>query len=116
MKKISSIACVAVALGLIGASPAFAADESDNVDTQTIQVFYPDLNLARNKDAHLLFMRLQNAAADVCGDSFDAATLSERMQVEQCQQDAIANAVVKVNEPLLTAVYDKHYDARRGQG
>ncbi len=115
MKKISGIACVAVCLGLIGVGPAFAADEGDNVETQTVQVFYSDLNLAQNKDAHILFMRLQNAAADICGDTFDAPELSARLEVEQCQKDAIANAVVKVNEPLLTAVYDKHYEARRGQ-
>ena len=115
--KISRIACVAVSLGLIGVGPAFAADadDGDNFETQTINVFYPDLDLAKNKDARVLFMRLKNAAQDVCGDTFDAPYLSERVEVEQCQKDAIATAVVKINQPLLTAVYDKHYDVRRGQ-
>ena len=116
--KITRIACVAVSLGLIGGGSAFAADEGANddyVQTQTINIFYPDLDLAKNKDAKVLFMRLENAAKDICGDSFDTPYLSERTSVEQCQKNAIANAVVKINQPLLTAVYDKHYEIRRGQ-
>ena len=112
--KISRIACVAVSLGLIGVGPAFA-DESGNVETQTVQVFYPDLDLSKTKDTKILFIRLKNAAQDVCGDTFDAPFLDERDRVEACQQSAIANAVVKINQPLLTALYDRHYDIRRGQ-
>ncbi len=121
--KISRMACVAVSLGLLGAGPAFAADENvsradsaDYVATETINVLYYDLDLAKNKDAKILFLRLKNAAQDICGDTFDAASLSERIEVDQCQKDAIAGAVEKVNRPLLTAVFDRHYDVRRGQG
>ena len=114
--KISRIACVAVSLGVIGASPAFAAEElaAENGDTQTVDVYFPDLNLAKNKDAKLLFMRLRNAAEDICGTTFDAATLYSRLQVEQCQKEAIGQAVSKIDKPLLTAVYDRHFE-RRGQ-
>src|SRR5690242_13564052 len=99
--KISRIACVAVSLGVIGASPAFAAEEfaAENGDTQTVDVYFPDLNLDKNKDAKLLFMRLRNAAEDICGTTFDAATLYSRLQVEQCQKEAIGQAVSKIDKP-----------------
>jgi UrcA family protein len=115
--KISRIACVAVSLGLLGAGTAFATDDAADADvtTQTINVFYPDLNLTKSQDARVLFMRLENAAKDICGDAFETPYLSERANVEQCQKNAIANAVVKIDQPRLTAVYDKHYDIRRGQ-
>lgn len=113
--KISRIACVAVSVGVLCTGTAFAADEDADVTTQTINVFYPDLDLAKSKDARVLFMRLKNAAKDICGDTFETPYLSERASVEQCQKDAIANAVVKIDQPRLTAVYDRHYDIRRGQ-
>ncbi len=119
--NISRIACVAVSLGMLGASSAFAAgtfsmDEGGRFEKQTINVLYPDLNLAKTKDARILYMRLESAAREICGDAFDAGSLYERNEVDQCQKDAIAGAVTKVNQPLLTAIYEKHYDSERAQG
>jgi UrcA family protein len=112
--KISRVAWVAVSLGVIGASPAFASDEFATDESQTVDVRFHDLDLAKNKDAKVLFMRLRDAAEDVCGTTYDAASLFTRLQVEQCQKEAIGGAVEKINQPLLTAVYDKHFE-RRGQ-
>ncbi len=29
--------------------------------------------------------------------------------IDQCEQQAIESAVVQINQPLLTALYDRHY-------
>ena len=112
--KISRVACVAVSLGVIGASPAFATDEFATDEAQTVDVHFRDLDLAKNQDAKVLFMRLKDAAEDVCGTTYDAASLFTRLQIKQCQKEAIGGAVAKIDQPLLTAVYDRHFE-RRGQ-
>ncbi len=96
----------ATSLGLATAAPAFAdADTS----VESVRVMYPDLDLATPKGTKLLFMRLKSAAQDVCGDLYNIEFLSEIHKIEQCQQTAMESAVMQVDRPLLTALYDRRY-------
>jgi UrcA family protein len=109
--KTSLIVCMAVSIGLVSANAAFA---DQHRQTQTVNVMFPDLNPAKKKDAEVLFIRLQDAARDVCGDTFDTPYLTERVDIRRCEQAAVGNAVAKIDEPKLTALYDQRYGARQG--
>ncbi len=106
MKTLFAVACAAISVGLLSARPAIADEDSV---TESVHVTYVDLDLATAQGSKLLFMRLQDAARFVCGDAFETADLSERLEIERCQQAAIENAVVQVDRPLLTTMYDRHY-------
>jgi UrcA family protein len=107
MKIIRAVACAAVSIGVLAGSTAFADDYGS--ETRSVRVLFPDLNLATEHGTKTLFMRLQNAAQDVCGDTFDTPYIDVRVQVERCQQTAIESAVEQINQPLLISLYDRHY-------
>jgi UrcA family protein len=104
MKTLFAAACAAMTVGLLTGSPAIADDV-----TESVRVTYVDLDLASAHGTKLLFMRLQDAARVVCGDTFATLELSERLEMQRCQQTAIENAVVQVDRPRLTTMYDRHY-------
>ena len=106
MKTLFAVTCAAMTVGLLTGSPAIADDDSV---TESVHVTYVDLDLASAHGTKLLFMRLQDAARFVCGDSFETPELSERLEMQRCQQTAIENAVVQVDRPRLTTMYDRHY-------
>ena len=87
-------------------SPSIARDEAE---TQSVRVTFSDLDLGTANGAKTLFMRLQDAARQVCGNPFETVDLTDHLEAEQCQQGAIENAVVQIHSPLLTARYDRHY-------
>ncbi len=99
-------AIASAALGLVSVNVAHA--DSDN-DVSSVKVVFSDLDLATPKGSMLLFIRLQDAAETVCGDDFQTVSLVERREIRQCQQAAVESAVARVDRPLLTALYDRHY-------
>src|SRR5262245_10728681 len=101
-----TVAGLIAAASLLAAGTSFASDTQD-VQSQSVQVMYPDLDLNTNKGTKLLFVRLQDAARAVCGSVFDTPYLTERHEINQCQQAAVENAVMHVDRPRLTALYDK---------
>ena len=90
----TSIAC------LLGAAQA-SADPA--VGGRSVTVNYRDLDLATIAGATTLYQRLQGAARSVCDGP--ATGLHAYQEWRSCYQAAIADAVAKVNSPLLTAVH-----------
>jgi UrcA family protein len=89
---LTSVAC------LVGATQASAADAP-----RSMTVSYRDLNLSTIEGATALYQRLRQAANSVCDER---GTGLDRYQVWQaCYRAAIADAVAKVNSPLLTSVH-----------
>jgi UrcA family protein len=86
---------VALLLGLIGATQASAGPPAG------IRVGYGDLDLATSAGAHTLYERIAGAARTVCG--FEGTALVEQSLWNSCYRGAIAEAVARVNSPLLTA-------------
>lgn len=85
----TSAACLA------GAAQASAAD-----GPRSTSVSYPDLNLSRIEGAMVLYQPLTHAADWVCNER---ATGLERYRIWQsCYRAAIADAVAKVNSPLVS--------------
>ena len=104
--RIVAVACAAASVGLLMSSPSIAGEESR---ADSVRVTFSDLDLGTVKGAKTLFMRLQDAAKQVCGDPFEAVDLTDHFEAERCQQSAIENAVLQLHSPLLTTRYDRHY-------
>jgi UrcA family protein len=90
----TSVAC------LLGAAPAPAADPSG---ARSETVSYRDLNLSTIEGATTLYLRIKHAANRVCDDPRTGIAYFQAWR--SCYQAAIADAVAKVNNPLLTSVH-----------
>jgi UrcA family protein len=87
------------AVALATARPALAAD----VPRVTVQ--YGDLNLASTPGVTQLYGRIRSAAATVCGTPPDIRDLNRGALWVSCRDQAIANAVLAVGNPALTALH-----------
>ena len=83
-------------------SPITAADPSSSA---SITVKYADLNLASPSGARVLYERIRAAAQSACNYFWFKTDADEA----RCLQNTIANAVTRVNQPALTAVYNAKY-------
>ncbi len=76
---------------------------SSNVLAQTgsrleITVSYADLNLENEAGAQALYGRLQRASREACGDTSGGITETiERLRIDQCYRETLADAVGKVD-------------------
>jgi len=68
-------------------------------------VKFADLNISKPSGALVLYDRIRAAAQDVCAYYWFKTDADEAL----CVHDAIANAVTKVNQPALSAVYNAKY-------
>ena len=84
-------------LGVVGATPALAQDPS------SVKVSYRDLNLSTISGAQTLYGRIKTAARSMCG--YEGRNMFDQSYWNACYRGAIADAVAKVNSPLLTAVH-----------
>jgi UrcA family protein len=82
------------------ALPATAA----NSDVPQISVKYGDLNVSSRPGAAALYTRIRSAAKSVCSQ-FDGPGIQAYLQRDACISNAIAGAVIDVNNSALTAVY-----------
>jgi len=89
------------------AASANAADAADAADAERYQltVKYGDLDLSAMRDARILYSRIHTAAEAVCW-RLDPGELLPRMHMQGCVQNAITEAVTRVNRPTLFAVYN----------
>jgi UrcA family protein len=110
-KVFLTAAALAAAIGtFLACSTAHAATRVDaNEETSAVTVQFSDLDLNSPHGAKHLFLRLRNAAESVCGDEDDAVALYERGTILQCQQQAVEQAVERINRPLLTVIYDQRF-------
>ena len=96
----------ALAVCSVALSSGAAADE-----TPTLKVFYGDLNLERPEGAAALYRRLRVAADTVCSP-VDSTRPQWLQRFEDCMRKSIADAVAKVDNPVLTAYYQSKNPAR----
>jgi len=73
-------------------------------------VNFADLDVAHAAGAAVLYSRIKHAAYEVC-QSDDARDLAAFQHARQCQSQAIASAVARINQPELT----KHVSNTHGQ-
>lgn len=90
---LSSLACLAATTPAPAAAPG-------QVSTT---VKFHDLDLSTIEGATALYNRIRRAANFVCSDT-GTAGLASYQEWRSCYQTAIADAVAKVNSPMLSAV------------
>jgi UrcA family protein len=99
------VGLVVIALGLSNSAAAVAGEVTISDDgIPTVKVDFSGTDVSTSKGATLLYHQLKNAAAQVCR-SFEGRALSLQAQRKRCYNNALSKAVVDVNRPLLTALY-----------
>jgi UrcA family protein len=94
--------------GLIAAAifcvlaPSLNSVSAAEPDSASRIVRFADLNLSDPSGAHALYMRIRAAAQVACGYYWFATDWDKA----RCVLDATADAVTKINEPALSAVFN----------
>jgi UrcA family protein len=95
--------------GLLAAGAAFAADQADGTQTRQLTIRYHDVDMSTPDGAMALYGRISRAARLVCGER--GRSLAEQSDWQRCEQAAIAGAVQRIDNPLLTTIYREHQGA-----
>jgi UrcA family protein len=94
------------AVAALLAAPAFAV-APENTATGSAEVTYRDVDLNSGASTEQVYFRITQAARTACGDDGDLVRdLWAKRDIERCENDAIANAVARIDDPGLTAIYD----------
>jgi UrcA family protein len=109
-----SIRALLVGLALVGVATTASASQREVVALNKTLVRYGDLNLRNDASAATLLGRLSRAANKVCAvESRSPANAHPRNEELACRETALRNAVVTVDHPVLTALYQStRADAR----
>ncbi|HYD87243.1 MAG TPA: UrcA family protein [Vitreimonas sp.] len=91
---------LAVALSAAVAAPAYA----DNGRYAT-RVAYADLDLDRAAGADAVINRLENAAAETCGDRMGQMNLREHRRIRACATQFTQKGVMRIGNPLVAQRY-----------
>jgi len=96
-----------IATAIFGALAASfsAVSAADGPHPYSINVKYADLNTASPSGALVLYDRIRAAAHSACSLFWFKTDADEA----RCLHDTIANAVAKVNQPALSAVFNAKY-------
>ena len=76
-------------------------------------VSYGDLNLDSQQGAKALYARLRNGAEEVCS-SFEGRDVFFKRLWQTCFDQAVAAAVVQVNNPGLTTLHNQTVNRLKG--
>ncbi len=76
-------------------------------------VTYGDLNLDSQPGAKALYARLRNGAEDVCS-SFEGRDMFFKRLWQTCFDQAVAAAVVQINNPGLTTLHNQTVNRLKG--
>jgi UrcA family protein len=95
-----------IAVAIFGAlGSGFSAVSAADSGSVSVAVKYSDLDIASPSGARVLYERIRKAAQGGCSYYWFKTDADEA----RCVQDAIAKAVVKVNQPALSAVFDAKF-------
>lgn len=98
------VTAIAGALAL-GFAMTSSADQSHDVRQVTVK--FADLNISNPEGAAALYGRIRAAASRVCAPD-QYSSFPFRSRTDDCIHKAIADAVTKVNQSALYAVYNQH--------
>jgi len=99
-----------IAFVVLAAAPitmlASVAPAHESADAPAhMAVSYADLNLNSDAGIAVLYKRLKYAARQVCGDG-DTTSLARGRDTTHCINNAMSEAVARVNSPMLTSLYN----------
>jgi UrcA family protein len=89
-------------------SIATVSSAEEHTTPPQVVVKFADLDLSTAQGAVALYGRIRGAADDVCSRMY-ISTEAYRRHKDVCLQKLIADAVNKVNQPSLSAVYASKY-------
>lgn len=95
-------------LSALACSFATVSSADDGTSPPQVIVKYGDLDVSTSKGTTTLYSRIHGAADDVCSRMYHS-TEAYRRHKDECLQKVIADAVTKVNEPALYAVFASKY-------
>jgi UrcA family protein len=110
MNAITPFVAAAMIFAPAAAAAAAAAATVETVETR-VTVSWADLRLEREGDARRLLIRIDRAAAALCGGREIRLRLRRVMQA--CRDEAVADAVRRVDSPRLTALHGRDRRAVR---
>jgi UrcA family protein len=103
MKRTTVILMAALALPLtaFGAAPSHFEDVS-------VKVSYADLNIDNEAGAKKLYLRLRNAAEEVCGFESDVklGSRTASARAKACYREALDKAVTEMNHEQLSRIHE----------
>jgi len=103
-RKISFGSSAMLTALLLAAGNAGAADRT--ATSADIAVKFSEVELTSETGAEKLYKKLRAAARTVCDDNAGGfRTLEERARAERCTSQVLADAVRRVNKPVLTALH-----------
>ena len=94
-----------IAAGIFALASSFSAVSAADPSSASINVKYSDLNIASPSGALVLYERIRVAAQSACNYFWFKTDADEA----RCVHNTIANAVNKVNQPALSAVFVSKY-------
>jgi UrcA family protein len=97
----SLIAAGLVAFTCIAGIGSAQAAQPSQALTKTVT--YGDLNLDTESGAKVLFIRLRDAAKDVCSP-YESKELARKRVWTVCVSSALASAAEQINKPMVTAL------------
>jgi UrcA family protein len=101
--KTFAVFAATVMLTSAGLPSLAQAVAQDDVRSETVR--FDDLNLSTTAGLQALYVRIQNAARDVCGQAEVAGTRVASVAWKDCVSDSVHQAILKINNPSLTAYY-----------
>ena len=105
VRKISIGSSALITALLLAAGTAGAADRT--ATSADIAVKLSDVQLNNAADAEALYKKLRAAARAVCDDNAGGhRTLEVRNRAEKCVNQVLADAVRKIDQPLLTSLHE----------
>jgi UrcA family protein len=87
-------------LGFLGLGLCVVATADPSDESRTVK--FADLDISNPSGAHVLYRRIRAAAQVVCSYYFFATDTDKA----RCVRDATADAVTRINQPALSAVYN----------
>jgi UrcA family protein len=90
----------------IGFAPAASAAAAAVPPQVTVK--FADLNVSTSQGAAALYRRIEYAAQEVCSRMY-VSTEAYKHYKSSCLQKVIGDAVVKVDRPALSAVFESRY-------
>ena len=103
---VAGAGAIALTVGLLAASDARAADLQTVRISETISVQYSAEELESTKGAESVYRKLKKAARSACGIDGGFLNLHEKTVAKQCVKDTLAEAVSKINRPMLSSLHD----------
>jgi UrcA family protein len=107
MKK-SSIRLTFGLFALLSLTSVVATASNSDASVPTYKVNFDDLDLSTAAGNERLYRRIRTAAESVCRTS-EGRRLADIARHKSCMEDAVADAVAKIDKPTLTASYRAHH-------